>query len=154
MHKIYKLSTLNNNVDRNTVYTQMYTEMRRFRDYIFSGSTWYTALMLAILAFVVTPRFSGVCPQSRLTAIMIHSVIMKIILVILTVLIVFSSCYNIYYAFRRYTYNRIFVSHYLEPEWKNKIYDEDKIKFQPHHLLYATQALIGLILLSAILIPM
>ena len=44
-------------VTRDVVYAEMYNEMRRFRDYEFTSSMWYTALLLAILGFVVAVRF-------------------------------------------------------------------------------------------------
>lgn len=102
MKKTENTSTSNNNVEWNTVYTEMHNEMRDFRNNIFTLSTWYTALLIAILAFVISIRFSTVIPQSRLTVLLIHSCCMKMFLAVLTLVIVMSSCYMIYYAYRRY----------------------------------------------------
>ena len=59
-------------VSKDTVYSEFYNEMRRFRDYELTASTWYMAILLAITGFILSAKFdSGQSTQSNLSQLFI-----------------------------------------------------------------------------------
>jgi hypothetical protein len=122
-----------------TVYREMYAEMRRFRDYQFKSSFWYSALLVAALGYILgNTAFSG-----RLATL----VWLKIIVVLLAGAIAGISCYLIWYSDQRYNQLRTWTNG-MEPEWKNL--EPKKIRLEPTHIYHATSFILWLLILVAV----
>jgi membrane protein YqaA with SNARE-associated domain len=124
-----------NNINQEAVYAEMYNEMRRFRDYEFTSSMWYTSILLALIGFVVSTRFAQ--PTEGLAKFIEDNLWMKIIIAAIAVLLGAASTYLIYYTCSRYDHLREWTDDNLEPEWKK--YRAKNIPFKPRHIYYITQ---------------
>ena len=119
-------------VSGDAVYREMYTEMRRFRDYQFSSSMWYTASLLAIFGFLIASRF-GTPPtfNNSLT----NSYLLKFIVLVMSIVIAGASCYLIKFADWRYNQLRNWTD-MMEPKWKD--FKPETIPIKPSHIYHAT----------------
>ncbi len=131
-------------VGREAVYAQIYDEMRRYRDYEFNSSSWYTALLLATIGFLIAVRFGGTAPQ--LKVLLVTNGFLKLAVIVSAALIAAASCYLIYFSSRRYQYLREWVDNNLEPDWKKKTFKPDRMLFGPRQIYYLTQWLLVLII--------
>ncbi len=100
-------------VDQNTVYQEAYAEMRRFRDYEITASTWYITIQLAL--FGVLTLSNGKLPFQ-----------MRCIAIFLSMLIGVGGAYTVYYAHVRYKSLRDLVDNTLEPHWYNEMWKDIK----------------------------
>jgi hypothetical protein len=133
-------------VVKDTVYREMYTEMRRFRDYEFSSSTWFTALLLGIFAFVVMTRHGDA--SASLKTLFNEKCFLRCLLVICSAVPAAASTFLIHHTRSRYLELRDWMDKNLEPSWKNGWKPSSK-KFEPHLLLYGTPWVIFLLILLA-----
>lgn len=129
-------------VSRDTVYSELYNEMRRFRDYEFTSSTWYTALQIAILGFVLSVRFGYEDKPSRLAVLLTENCAAKVGVIVLTGLVCAAALYLVHYSVNRYFWLRSWVDENLEPAWKKAAFQKEVRCFGPRHILYATQLIL------------
>ncbi|CAG0996349.1 hypothetical protein METP3_02987 [Methanosarcinales archaeon] len=125
-------------VSVDTVYSELYEEMRRFRDHELNSSTWYIVILLAFMSFLLSETFGP--NKSDLSKI---PIIFQIFIVILIISIVFSGIYSIYYSGSRYRELRTYTQT-LEPEWKT--FQPKTHCFAPRNLIYLVLFLIGLLI--------
>ncbi|MDP2363214.1 MAG: hypothetical protein Q8M94_05540 [Ignavibacteria bacterium] len=131
-------------VSSDIIYQELYQEMRRFRDYELSSSTWYTIILLAILSAIISVKYAG---NLSLKDTIFENCTVKVVVLSVIFLIGFSSVWSAYYVRRRYQHLRNYVD-YLEPEWHN--YQPEIIFPAPYHLILLTQVV--LILISILMI--
>ena len=133
----------------NIVYTELYAEMRRYRDYEFRSATWFIAILIAILGFLISARFGRAGDLSVFGNAMVNDCLLKLALIAGTGLLGFTSCYLVWYAGSRYDELRQQADK-LEPDWRPRI---SKRVFQPRHILYATPVVVVLITWFVVLLP-
>lgn len=126
-------------VSPDIVYQELYQEMRRFRDYELSSSTWYTVILLAILSAIISVKYAS---DSLLKVSLFGDCTIKIVVLLVIFLIGFSNIWSTYYVRRRYHHLRNYVD-YLEPEWHN--YQPEIIFPAPYHLIVLTQLILVLV---------
>jgi len=129
-------------VSHDIVYQEMYEEMRRYRDFELTVSTWHTTILLGILAVLVTGRFAGF--TSSLSRFLASSVAAKSLILVVAVSIGASSVFLVCYSWLRYRELRNYVSQNLEPLWKE--FKPKKRKIAPRHLIIAVQVLLVLLI--------
>jgi hypothetical protein len=135
---------MSNTISTDSVYNQLYNEMRRCRDYEFSSSMWYTAILLAIVSFVLYTRF-GQASNSSLS-VMISRLEFKIIIIVISVAIAAASSYLVYYSYEKYKIMRKWTDRYLEPEWKKSTFNVKERRFTPRHIYWITQWLLVVVI--------
>ena len=81
-------------VSSDVVYSELYNESRRYRDYELTVSTWYTAILLSFLGFYVSEKINSN------PTIINYSIITPLILVLSSVLGL-SSIYSVWFVHRR-----------------------------------------------------
>ena len=123
-------------VSKNTVYSELYAEMRRYRDYELVASPWYTMILLAILGAILTMKFGAT--ESKLYEFINRKEIKFIVFVVVT-FIGFSICYSLRYVSQRYHELREHADK-LEPEW-NKL-KLKPMKFAPNILMLTIQGIL------------
>jgi uncharacterized membrane protein len=133
-------SNSNNEVSKDTVYSELYAEMRRYRDYELIASPWYTTILLAILGAILSVKF-GVNP-SKLSE-LINRIEIKLIIFAVVTFIGFSICYSLWYVSQRYHELRKYVDE-LEPKWKKL--KSKSMKFAPNVLMLIIQATLTVII--------
>lgn len=103
------------NVKADTVYREMYTEMRRYRDYELNIAKWYSTFSLGYFGAVYFLLHSQGGKELRDTlAIGCGG---KLLLVILGGIICLAGAYSSWYATDRYDHLRQKVTEVLEPDW-------------------------------------
>ena len=122
-------------VSLDTIYSEKYNEMRRFRDFELNVAAWYTTILVAILGFIAAERIS----ISGFSYILINNLGLQLLLSILTLLIGCASLYSAIYAHWRYEELRDFVTRTLEPPNQ---YHPSSVRIKPNHLIYITQSFI------------
>lgn len=136
-------------VKREAVYREMYNECRRYRDYEFTSSAWYTALLLAILSALVATRFGGAAPM--LAQRLAESCALKVVIVFGATAIAAVSNFLVWYSSTRYTELRKYITESLEPEWKTKEFTPREYAVSPRSIYYGTPwVVVVLILLVAV----
>ena len=104
-------------ISHESVYAEMYSEMRRYRDYEFTSSTWYLAMLLAILGFLLLTRFGE--RGTRFGELIASGWSFRIAIMITALLVALSCSLLMAYSFKRYKHLREYVDT-LEPEWKRR----------------------------------
>lgn len=132
-------------VCENTVYTELYAELRRYRDYEFTSSTWYSALLLAILGFLVASRFGDTAP--RFALLLETSCAAKVLFVAVAALIAGTSTFLVWYSYARYQELRKYTTDNLEPKWKTTDFTPREHPIAPRHFYYATPWFVFLLIL-------
>ncbi len=125
-------------VSKDTVYGEFYTEMRRYRDYQLNVATWYTAILLAILSGVLAMKFGST--QSALFQLLSANWIVKVLIAGFATLIGISGIYSILYSSWRHDELRKYVDNHLEPNWKE--FKPKKRRVTPRGFLLLTEALL------------
>ena len=126
----------NNNSDevsKDTVYSEMYAEMRRFRDYELSISNWTILILLAILNAILLLKLNF--NQSALSQLFNSNLLIRFIIAGITTFIGFSGFYSVIYAFSRYRELRKYVDDHLEPEWKKRQFSSETRKIGPRQFI-------------------
>ena len=121
-------------VKSETVYGEVYNEMRRYRDFEFTSSTWYTALLLAAFGFLIATRYGETA--SRFDLILATSCTLKLLVVLGAAIIAATSNFLVWYSHQRYRELRDWTNNALEPSWKNITLRQ--ISFTPRHIFYIT----------------
>ena len=134
------------------VYAELYNEMRRYRDYEFQSSTWYTAILIAVLAFLISQRFEKPDDLTIFGAALATNCLLKVALLVGTGALGFISCRLVYYASCRYDHIRRYVDG-LEPSWKARTFVPLPRGLSPRQILYATPVILVLITWVVILWP-
>jgi hypothetical protein len=140
-----KTNTGSDEVGREAVYGEVYNELRRYRDYEFSSSTWYTALLFAVLGFLIATRFGDTAPG--FAAYLDSSCWLKLGVVAGSALIATVSTFLVRYSYKRYRELRDYANKYLEPPWKRAEFSPRKYRFVPRYIYYATPWLIVALIL-------
>jgi membrane protein YqaA with SNARE-associated domain len=135
-----------------TVYREFYNEMRRYRDYEFQSSTWYTAMLIAILGFLISVRFGKPADLTVFGAAVANNCLVKLALILGTGVLGGTSWFLVRYASHRYEELRKYANE-LEPEWKVETFVITSWRITPRHVLYVTQVMLVLITWFVILIP-
>lgn len=91
-------------VSSDIAYQELYQEMRRYRDYELSVSTWYTAILLAILSGVFTAKY-GDLGLDQLAS----ECVTKFIAAFVVLITGGSGIYSIWFSHRRYKH----ISEYI-----------------------------------------
>jgi hypothetical protein len=138
-------------IQPSAVYSEMYNEMGRFRDYQFRSSTWYTALLLAILGFLIATRFGTTAP--KFDQLVGQSCCVKFLIILLAVVIAAVSSYLIHYSNRRYRHLRHWTDEHLEPEWKKKRFTVDERCLKPHWIYHFTAWVLVAIISVVTILP-
>ena len=127
-------------VTPDTVYSELCSENRRYRDYELTASTWYTVMLLGVLGFVVTVRFgdTSATPSQLTTALKTDRALQLIIAFVLT-LVGGASVYSVRFANLRYLELREYIKG-LQPKWHT--FTPDDIALKPVHGIYFTHFMI------------
>jgi hypothetical protein len=130
----------NEKISNEAVYSELYNEMRRYRDYELSASTWYTAILIALLGFIVSVKYGSSDPVSTFSHIWYFQVLVLLISTILGV----SSFYSIWYANKRYSEIRKIVDEHLEPKWVKEAFKPILLqkRVRPRRFIYIIQILL------------
>jgi hypothetical protein len=134
-----------NQVSFDTVYSEMYTEMRRFRDYELRSSTWYTAILIAILGFIANSKYTAQTTPSGLALLLQGGIVARALVLLVVTALGFASSFSVWYVSRRYHSLRQLVDAQLEPAWdhSNKrapVLPERRLT--PRHMIYMVQGLL------------
>ena len=136
-----------NIISKESVYREMYNEMRRYRDYELNSSKWYSTILIAILGFILKDKIFISKSLDYQTSSK-YNLQFIILISIITILIVTASCHGVWVAHKRHDELRRYTNT-LEPKWK---------KFQPSKIapftrifIYVTQIIIGIAILVVVL---
>ena len=126
-------------VSHDVVYAQLYEEMRYYRNYELTVSTWYTTILLAILGGILAAKFGTV--ESSLSNYFNHNILVQWLVFGLATYIGFSSWYSvIYVSIWRYRELRTYIEKHLEPAWKQL--SRKRIILSPVYFLLLTQLIL------------
>jgi hypothetical protein len=134
-------------VRREAVYREMYNECRRYRDYEFTSSSWYTALLLAMFGFLVATRFGDTAPV--LAQWLAESWVLRVCVVLGGAVIAGTANFLIWYSSGRYQELRRYMTSHLEPKWKTDHFSPRKHRVSPH-LVYHCTPWLAVALIAAI----
>ncbi len=136
-------------VSDDIAYQELYQEMRRYRDYELSVSTWYTAILLAILGAILTVKFGS----TQGSNVLLEKSLARFVTIIVVTLIGSSGMWSVYFSNRRYRHLRDFMFDKklnLEPAWKKK-YEPESIYPKPFHLILLSQLILVITSIVAVL---
>ena len=125
------------NID--VIYSERYNEMRRFRDYELTASTWYSAILLAILGFVASTKFDH---ESLLFNPLNMNIATQILIAIGVLIVGICGVYSICYVSYRYQELRNYMDIFVESD----DFKPHPFPVKPLHAILLTQ----LILIGAI----
>jgi len=137
-------------VSKDTVYSEMYIEMRRFRDYQIKASMWYTTILVSILGFIFTIKFAHI--QNISFQLFRANLIIKILILTVATVIGVAACLTILYTNGRYYSLRKYTDKYLEPKLKESFVVKNKIP-QPHKLMLTTILTLTVVIDLIIILP-
>jgi len=151
MNKKYE----NNEISKNTIYSELCIEMRRHRDYQLEISKWYTTVLLAIIGAILTIKFTY--SESMLAKVISNIFWVKLTIIGVVMVIGFSGIYSILYSHWRYTGIKEYVYKYLEPEWRKLSKGEEDLNkimkiIKPHLCILFTLFLLTAAILIIITI--
>lgn len=144
-------------VSINLIYQEIYQEMRRLRDYEINSSSWYTAILVAMLGFVVTIKYGDGTFDSELKSLLDTSVFVQCLFALVITFLGWSSACSVRYVSMRYH------------ELKNYLFDKRHVDLlsalnwaefrpiervvEPVNLIYLTHFMILAISNSIIFMP-
>jgi hypothetical protein len=130
-------------VSPDTVYMQMYAELRRYRDYELTVATWFTSILLAMLGAIVAGKY--VAAGSPLGVALERCPSLKWCLAAVPVLIGVFGAWSIAYAMRRYGNLRKWMTDTLEPKYENFAPDQSCCPFlKPSTLMCIVLLFLGI----------
>jgi hypothetical protein len=138
----------NNQIQVDTIYQEKYQEMRRYRDYELTSSTWYTAFLIAILGFLITIIHGDNRQFIELRLILTTNLQVQILTALSITFLGFASLYSVRYVNLRYQELKHYIfddpeTKYFRPESIKKFSPEDKKrKIKPVDLIYLVHLLI------------
>ena len=119
------------------VYSELHNELRRYRDYELTVATWYTAIFVAFLGFVVSAKYG----EGPALAKFIQSGSVQVSMSVISIMLGAGSLCSIRWASRRHHEIRNIVYELLEPQWV-----KDALKpilnqkgIRPRHFIYIVQ---------------
>lgn len=138
-------------VPHETVYSELYNEMRRYRDYELTAATWYTVILVALLGFIISAKYGAddsLAKFVQICAVQGSTVLISTILGV-------SSCYSVWYADRRYRAIRKIVDEHLEPKWVQEAFKPilSQKAIRPRCFIYLVQLLLVVATWFAVLVP-
>ncbi len=93
-----------------TVYSELYNEMRRYRDYELTSSAWYTIYELAILGFITSNNYANISGNIQIVVLKYKiGVIIHILVLIVSTYIFIAACHALWFTKNNYTPMRQFV---------------------------------------------
>jgi len=126
---LFKIESISKNNDKKISYDIMYqeymAEMRRFRDYELSSSTWYTAFIMAINGFFINIMYGN--DFYNFKKIIESNTLIQICIATLIILFGFSGVFSVRWAKIRYEKLKNFVFN----NDVNKKYIPDDYNFTP-----------------------
>lgn len=144
-------------VSINLIYQEIYQEMRRLRDFEINASSWYTAILVAMLGFVVTVKYGDGTFDSELKTYLDTSVFVQFLFALVITFLGWSSACSVRYVSMRYH------------ELKNYLFDKRHVDLltalnwaefrpiervvEPVNLIYLTHFMILAISNSIIFMP-
>lgn len=138
----------NNQIQVDAIYQEKYQEMRRYRDYELTSSTWYTAFLIAILGFLITIIHGDNRQFIELRLILTTNLQVQILTALSITFLGFASLYSVRYVNLRYQELKHYIfddpeTKYFRPESIKKFSPEDKKrKIKPVDLIYLVHLLI------------
>jgi len=145
MTKAKSIKEARENINPDIVYQELYEEMRRYRDYELTSSTWFMVILLATISGIITLKFGDHSNFDLLTC----NFLFKVISSFLCTLIALSGILSAIFAACRYNHLRDWVTKNFEPDWKK--YKPKDIKFlKPIWLIVTTQVTLWIISLFLI----
>lgn len=128
------MPTKKTEIAREIIYSELYNEMRRYRDYELSTATWYTAILIALLGFIVSAKYGNDAHLATFA----QGWCVQVSTVILSTVLGLSSCYSIWYVNRRYSGIRDVVDKHLEPKWVKDAFKPmlSQEVIRPRYLIY------------------
>jgi hypothetical protein len=124
-----------------TIYSERYNEMRRFRDYELTASTWYSAIFLAIFGLIVASKFQQ--PHSFIACLLSSNHCAQLIVAAAVTLIGWFSIYSVCYVGYRYHVLRHYMDLIMEPLSPiQPRFKPRKFCFQPRDAIFFTQLII------------
>ena len=120
-------------VARDTVYSEMYAEMRRFRDYELSSASWYTAMLLALLGGLF---LYSTTEEPALTVDLV-----KTIAILLAAVLCAAGWFAVGYSWARYRELRDYTTAQLEPGWHR--FTPKSHDWTPRHSIYVSQGILA-----------
>lgn len=127
-------------VSRDTVYSEHYNELRRYRDYELTASTWYTVILLGALGFIISAKFGGDIPPKPLGIALTNYFPIQFFVALVSTMIGGASLYSIRFANLRYQELRNYMAQHLEPSWWT--FTRVRRKPTPLDTIYFTQLVI------------
>ena len=112
-------------VSKDTVYSELYAEMRRHRDCEITISTWYMVILLGISGAILSVKFGSNYPE--LSQFLNNSWRIRSLITLFVLLIGFSGWYSAKFASQRYHELRESTD-ILEPKWKKENFTTPKKK--------------------------
>lgn len=164
----------NHEVSRDAVYSELYEEMRRYRDYELTASTWYTAILVGILGSIIAAKFLHDGSPSQLAEVLaqnssfraacdylkqgqiapafvlIQGYLFKLAIAAIVFIVGVASIHSIHYAHVRHEDLRSYTNH-MEPIWKR--FSLQTPIWRPRHWIYLMQLLITFATTYLVLIP-
>ena len=137
-----------NQIQVDTVYQEMYQEMRRYRDYELTSSTWYTAFLIAILGFLITTIHGDNQQFIELRLILTTNLYVQILTALMIVILGLASLYSVRYVNLRYQEITHYIfdnpeTEYFRPESIKKFISKTRNKkIKPVDLIYLVHLLI------------
>jgi hypothetical protein len=126
-------------VSKGTVYSERYNEMRRYRDYELTASTWYSVILLGILGFLISAKFGDNLASALFKFSPEDRILIQIFTAVAVTLIGACSLFSVRYVASRYDELREHVTRELEPpKW---MFTPREFPIQPRHAIYAVQLL-------------
>lgn len=134
-----------NKVSTDTIYQEMYQEMRRYRDYELTSSTWYTAFLIAILGFLAKVVY-GNNDFAQLRCLLTSTWYFQLFISGAITLLGCASVYSVRYVNLRYkeikdyVFNEPATRQFFRPDWRTFSPKDRRIK--PVCLIYIVHFLI------------
>ena len=138
----------NGQISADTVYSELYEEGRYFRNHELTVSTWYSIILLAILATILAVKSSS--SNSSIHQILSNNLIIKICVAIVICVIGISGLLSIRYSKKRYGDIR---NHLDSIEPSNKNFKKTDIKYTPRQLIFYSSLILTIITIIVIFIP-
>lgn len=118
-----------------TYYSERYNEMRRFRDYELTISTWFSAILLAILGIIATEKFNH---KSPLFVQLNNNLTTQILIALAVTTIGLCYVYSLCYVAFRYQELRTYMTAFIEPQKQPFQFNPYKTCITPKDAIFVT----------------
>lgn len=139
-----------NDVSKNTVYREVYTEMRRFRDYELSIANWYSSFLLAIIGGLIALK--SVRAPEGIAKLVANDFWVQLVVGLGVLVLGAVGSWSSRYSSARYAELRIKLSQNLEPEF-SKALKPSSLWLRPGSIISSIPLLIACVGLLILLYP-